>query len=624
MREKCPKKLKFKIYPKNYKMFLFKGKARWKFQQSINGIKGFKASNAPKKVVLVNKQFHDDLIIWLSNLTAKPPTNLNTEIFFSENDIKSNLKRGVDYEIISYHLWNDIVTQFGSHPKIEGILIKDPKKGEETLLFLHHPSCLEFNIYLPKKVANTDSYSISLKPIQYYSHPNWVLDDVKKQICRNYNLNISQFSITQHSSKTNPILRINGNFTMKQVYSIYKNDLDLRQNKLIQTDIIPNRMSLRFHRNPSDSKSSTQPSKTAQPPTTSKTSEKNQNKKLNAFSSSPEGNFLFPQPVGFHNLGNTCYFNASVQCLIRVIPLTTVILSPTFSEQLNPSNVKSSGGQIANAYRHFLEGLCRGPPSQARDPSQLRNAVVSKFRAFANFAQHDSQEFLCSLLDGLHEDMNQSPKVGGRSKPIQITNDSDGWDLHLSGNRSPIVDIFHGILCNSITCPSCGFIEKVREPFEFLSIEVPRKFGSVKLESCLEKFSRKESLGLFNRWKCEKCNKMVCPTKENGIVRCGGKALIIHLKRFSGDGIFSLKIDTNVDYPDVLHASSFTKEDQGVFELIGAVFHFGGMGGGHYTAAAVDPCSNEWFYFNDSTARRIDRSEAHSRSAYILFYQRIE
>ena len=68
-------------------MFLFKGKARWKFQQSINGIKGFKASNAPKKVVLVNKQFHDDLIIWLSNLTAKPPTNLNTEIFFSENDI---------------------------------------------------------------------------------------------------------------------------------------------------------------------------------------------------------------------------------------------------------------------------------------------------------------------------------------------------------------------------------------------------------------------------------------------------------------------------------------------------------------------------------------------------------
>ena len=108
-----------------------------------------------------------------------------------------------------------------------------------------------------------------------------------------------------------------------------------------------------------------------------------------------------------------------------------------------------------------------------------------------------------------------------------------------------------------------------------------------------------------------------------GVEKCGNEALIIHFKRFSGEGLFASKIDTLVDYPDVLEVSTFAKNDRGRFKLIGAVFHSGGLGGGHYTAAAVDPASNEWYNFNDSISRRIDKSEAHNRGAYMLFYQRI-
>lgn len=338
-----------------------------------------------------------------------------------------------------------------------------------------------------------------------------------------------------------------------------------------------------------------------------------------------KGTSLFPLPIGFINLGNTCFFNASVQCLVRVMPLTKFILSDSFPDQINELNENSTRGSIALSYRKFLGDLCRGTPkSSSYNPREFRRSIVAAYDQFANYHQHDSQELLCALLDGLHEDMNQSEKVGGRLKPVHITSLSDGWQVHLSRNSSPIVDIFHGILCSSTKCPLCGFIEKARDPFVFLPIAVPPNSESVSLMSCISRFCQEETLDEDNKCICSNCKKSVCATKKIGVEKCGGNALIIHLKRFMRNGSFSSKIETNVEYPDFLDVSSFTKDDEGLFELIGVVFHSGSLDGGHYTAAAVDPMSGEWYNFNDSTVRKIDNCDAHSSRAYILFYQRIE
>lgn len=331
-----------------------------------------------------------------------------------------------------------------------------------------------------------------------------------------------------------------------------------------------------------------------------------------------------PKPVGLNNLGNTCFFNAAVQCLARVMPLTNFILSTNFESQLNPNNPKSSKGRIAHAYRSFLQDMSKGSSYGARDPTDLRRAIIGKFKRFANYGQHDSQELLCSLLDGLHEDMNQSHYAHGREPSPDSSiqkNSEDSWSLHKIRNISPIVDIFHGVLYSSISCPECLNVEAVHDPFMFLSLDIPRRFSTVKLSDCLNSFSQCETLDAKNKWKCEKCGKMVCATKEMGVDKCA-KILIVHLKRFSGEGYFASKIDTSVEYPDFLESSSFAKHDSGRFRLIGAVFHSGGLGGGHYTSAAVDPASGDWYSFNDSLASKIDVKSAHKGSAYILFYQR--
>ena len=64
--------------------------------------------------------------------------------------------------------------------------------------------------------------------------------------------------------------------------------------------------------------------------------------------------------------------------------------------------------------------------------------------------QHDSQELLAFLLDGLHEDLN---RVKVKPYVEQVEDDKkseeevaqEAWDYHLSRNNSIIVDLFHGM-----------------------------------------------------------------------------------------------------------------------------------------------------------------------------------
>lgn len=57
-------------------------------------------------------------------------------------------------------------------------------------------------------------------------------------------------------------------------------------------------------------------------------------------------------------------------------------------------------------------------PSSSLYPQAI---VASKASQFTGYAQHDAQEFMAFLLDGLHEDLNRI-----QNKPYTETVDSDG------------------------------------------------------------------------------------------------------------------------------------------------------------------------------------------------------
>eukprot|EP01147_Barroeca_monosierra_P007828 gene7828-663_t len=180
--------------------------------------------------------------------------------------------------------------------------------------------------------------------------------------------------------------------------------------------------------------------------------------------------------VGLSNLGNTCFLNSAVQCLVHASPLTEYFIKHRHLLELNRTNPLGHQGTIAIEYGRLVRRLWRSSGCVA--PVKLRN-VIQKFAPhFAGYQQHDSQEFLSFLLDGLHEDLNRV-----KTKPYVERQDSNGrpdhvvareaWDGHLLRNKSVIVDIFQGLLKSRLKCNHCQTTSVAFDPFSFLSLPLP-------------------------------------------------------------------------------------------------------------------------------------------------------
>jgi len=111
-------------------------------------------------------------------------------------------------------------------------------------------------------------------------------------------------------------------------------------------------------------------------------------------------------------------------------------------------------------------------------PIAYKQVISKKSNQFKGFQQHDAQEHLSCLLDGLHEDLNrvlEKPYTEGVETDGKSENEiaTESWDIYLKRNQSIIVDIFHGLLKSSVTCSACGYISITFDPFTFLSLPIP-------------------------------------------------------------------------------------------------------------------------------------------------------
>jgi ubiquitin C-terminal hydrolase len=111
--------------------------------------------------------------------------------------------------------------------------------------------------------------------------------------------------------------------------------------------------------------------------------------------------------VGLDNLGNSCYMNASIQCLSNSLAFTNFIVNDNVGILINKDNPLGHKGKIANAYLNTLKNLWCGSKKSFR-AEYLKKSIGETNQLFAGTNQHDAQEFLLVLLDALHEDMNRS------------------------------------------------------------------------------------------------------------------------------------------------------------------------------------------------------------------------
>ncbi|KAI5427909.1 Ubiquitin carboxyl-terminal hydrolase 9 [Lathyrus oleraceus] len=180
--------------------------------------------------------------------------------------------------------------------------------------------------------------------------------------------------------------------------------------------------------------------------------------------------------AGLQNLGNTCFMNSVLQCLVHTPPLVEFFLQD-YNDEINRDNPLGMSGELALAFGDLLRKLWSSGRT-AIAPRAFKGKLARFAPQFSGYNQHDSQELLAFLLDGLHEDLNRV-----KQKPYIEMKDSDNrpdeevayecWKNHMARNDSLIVDECQGQYKSTLVCPECGKISITFDPFMYLSLPLP-------------------------------------------------------------------------------------------------------------------------------------------------------
>lgn len=153
------------------------------------------------------------------------------------------------------------------------------------------------------------------------------------------------------------------------------------------------------------------------------------------------------------------------------------VIAGVYKSELNRDNPLGMHGAIAEAYGFLLQRIFPSPTTPSTStfssytssyassyaPREFKQQLQRFAPQFSGYQQHDSQEFLAFLLDGLHEDLNRvlkKPYVekpdwtgGGEKELCELAKES--WDGYRKRNDSVIVDLFQGQYRSTLVCPEC-------------------------------------------------------------------------------------------------------------------------------------------------------------------------
>ena len=348
-----------------------------------------------------------------------------------------------------------------------------------------------------------------------------------------------------------------------------------------------------------------------------------------------------PGCAGLKNLGNTCFLNATLQCLFGCAEFCAPFVESGYA--LNASS--PAKGAVAGAFAELLRDVRKGQHVCA--PTALRAALSKIAPQFCGRGQHDCQELCRCLLDGLAKDLKRpppptpAPAVSSEGDLPTVVEEAhaDAWRDYLHKNGSPVCDTFAGLLRSTVECCSCHHLSIRYDPYLDLSLPLPpppppskhsplsaklqKGATSCTLEACLERFTAPEVLE--EKITCERCRK---PRRSKKVLslQTWPPVLVLHVKRFSYADAGRAKLDTIVTFPtDGLDVSPFVSAERrgapAVYDLFATTDHLGARGeAGHYVAHRKDAAG--WRRFDDATHAPINADRLQGGGAYVLWYRR--
>ncbi|XP_072208213.1 ubiquitin carboxyl-terminal hydrolase 36 isoform X2 [Excalfactoria chinensis] len=302
--------------------------------------------------------------------------------------------------------------------------------------------------------------------------------------------------------------------------------------------------------------------------------------------------------AGLHNLGNTCFLNATLQCLTYTPPLACYLLSKEHSRACH------QGGfcMMCVMQNHMIQAFANS--GNAIKPVSFIRDLKKIARHFRFGSQEDAHEFLRYTIDAM-----QKACLSGCTRLDRQTQAT-----------TLVHQIFGGYLRSRVKCSVCKSVSDTYDPYLDVSLEIRQAANIVR---ALELFVKSDVLSGENAYMCARCKKKV-PASKRFTIHRASNVLTLSLKRFAN--FSGGKITKDVGYPEFLNIRPYMSQNNGdpvMYGLYAVLVHSGySCHAGHYYCY-VKASNGQWYQMNDSLVHCSNIKVVLNQQAYVLFYLRI-
>lgn len=316
-----------------------------------------------------------------------------------------------------------------------------------------------------------------------------------------------------------------------------------------------------------------------------------------------------PNPIGFPNIGNTCYLNSITQALSHTVEFVLTInkIDTDDNDEIT----------LLDILKYIFSIVWNNNSKKDIHKTFVlyKNNLSQKNNIFKHHTQEDASDAYIYIIDILNDILKQSIIIEeGELEKKQLKDKQDiihlesqkSWNSFIKNNYSQLIDIFYGQFKNISFNKYNNEISINFEPFNYISLPIPNNKKYIDIYDCFDKYTEQEDIN-------DKIIKKITFYQLPNI-------LVIGFNRFN-NGL--QKSNAFIEYPIILDLEKYTTNpfiSTHKYELYSVINHYGNIHGGHYTNYSKK--RGVWFEYNDEEINEIEESNLIHKNAYVLFYKK--